>query len=95
MAWATGQVSGTNVSIPLCQVPGGPCTVLLSNLGTVTAYYGAGTVVTTSNGVPLATGAVHYLTGYQGGGTPLQMITANATATVGFVVSSAPGATGL
>jgi hypothetical protein len=70
--------------------------VLLTNLGTVTAYYGAGTVVTTGNGVPLPTAAVHYLTGYAGNpGTPLQMVTANATATIGFVVSSSPGATGL
>jgi hypothetical protein len=95
MAIVTGQASGTNVSIVLCQVPPGPCSVLLQNNGTVTAFYGAGSTVTTANGVPLPTGVTHTFQCFQGPGTPLSMITANATATVGFVVSSAPGATGL
>jgi hypothetical protein len=92
----TGQTSGTNVSIPLCQIPPGPTHTVLSSAGTVTAYYGAGTVVTTSNGVPIASGAVHYLEGFAGSpGTQLEMITAGGQASVGFVVSSASGGTGI
>ena len=80
----------------LVTLPAGPAAVTLANVGTVTAYFGAGTAVTTSNGFPLVTaGYPVSVAGYPGGGAvPLSVITAGGSAPVAYVISTASGGTG-
>lgn len=88
-------VSGSATA--LCVLPPGPCTVVLSNVGTATAYVGpGGTAVTTSNGFPVPSGSYPVVfPGYPGGaGAVLSCITTSGSASVGFIVSSASGGTG-
>lgn len=96
---STGQALAGTAPLTLLLVPPGPASVLLVNAGTVTAYYAVGTATTvsTANGVPLPSGAAQTITAYQGdGGIPLSVVTDSGTAvTIGFVVSTAAGGTGL
>ena len=97
---STGQVttSGGTVST-LVTVPPGPCLVILSSdpASAATAYIGitpaaaAGTLASLSstNGIPLASGAQMTFPGYPGGrGAALSVIAAGTlSATVGWLIS--------
>jgi hypothetical protein len=69
-------------------VPAGPCDVVITNGGTALVYIGEVTtgMVTTSNGLPLASGGVMSFLCYQGspGGT-LEVITTAGSATLGVL----------
>jgi hypothetical protein len=90
-----GQVTAGTASALLCHVPAGPCQVVLSNAGTVAAFVGFGTAVTSSNGFPVPSGQVAPFPGFPGGaGQQLAVVTAAGSAPVGWLVSSASGGTG-
>lgn len=91
----TGQVtvSGGSAS-SLCQVPPGPCVVVLSSdpASAATAYVGvtpSGGSLSSANGIPLASGASLTFPGYgAAGGASLSVVAAGtASATVGWLVS--------
>ena len=80
-------------------IPPGPCTVLLSNLGTAsTVYVGiGGTAVTSAQGFPVPSGLVPPVTipGYQGSqGGPLYAVAGAGTAVLAWVISTPSGQTG-
>jgi hypothetical protein len=98
MAVSTGQVTAGSGSALLCIMPPGPCSVSVSNAGTAQVWVAAGSVASTGNGFPVPSGLVVTFTGYQGGGSPLSVVTGAGSATaatVGFFVSSPSGQTGL
>ena len=94
----SGQVtaSGTASSV-LCQMPPGPCLVLLSSdpASAATAYVGVtpatGGTLSSSNGYPLAAGAQMTFAGYPSDrGSSLSVVAAGtASAIVGWLVSRA------
>jgi hypothetical protein len=94
----TGQVTAGTTSSALCQMPPGPCTLVVSNpSSSVIVYVGpGGTALTTGNGFPVPAGQSAAWAGYQGDkGAALNVIAASGTAnTVGFLISSATGQTG-
>lgn len=92
---STGQVttSGGTVST-LVTVPPGPCQVILSSdpASAATAYIGpavTGGTLTSSNGIPLASGAQMTFPGYPSArGATLNIIAAGtASATIGWLIS--------
>jgi len=88
--------AGTAVST-LCVVPAGPCMAVISNPSSVTVYFGNGTGVTTGNGMPVPAGQSVAFACYQGdkGGT-LSVVAASGTGnSVGWLISSATGQTGI
>jgi hypothetical protein len=94
----TGQVSAGTAVANLVRMPPGPCMVVVTNPGTVTAYVGPGTSLSSSNGMPVPAGQSLTWAGYQGGhGAQLQVVASSGTAssTVAFLVSTATGDTGL
>ena len=95
----TGQATAGTAPSVLCTVPAGPCTVLISNAGTASpVWIGAGTAVTAGNGFPVPSGAVSPVTfpGYPASpATPLSVVCSSGSASVGFLISSASGGTGL
>jgi hypothetical protein len=92
----TGQVtvSGGSAS-SLCTVPPGPCVVVLSSdpASAATAYVGVtpgtGGTLSSSNGIPLASGASLTFPGYGAAtGASLSVVAAGtASATIGWLVS--------
>lgn len=96
--FVTGQVSAGTASVTLCQMPPGPCMLVVSNPSSVTVYFGpGGTALTAGNGFPVPSGQSATWAGYQGNrGAALSVIAASGTANaVGFLISSATGQTGL
>lgn len=92
---STGQVSVGTASATLCRVPPGPCSVVITNAGTVTAYAGAGTAVTSTNGMPIPSGIAVPFAGLMGDlGSPIAICTAAGSATLGFLISTSTGQTG-
>ena len=91
----TAQVVGSATASRLCQVPPGPCTVVISNGGTATVYVGEVTTgtATTTNAMPIASGGIVSFSGFAGSpGGALQVVTAvGGSATVGALVSSSYG----
>lgn len=88
----SGQVTASGSASTLCLVPPGPCTVILANSGTATAWVGfltGGGTQTASNSFPLSTsGYPVSFPGYAGGhGGTLSVITASGSTSVGFIVS--------
>ena len=102
MALITSQVSAGTATSSFV-VPPGPCLVTLSNGGSVTAYFTAGNAnvaaggtLTTSQGVPVPSGAALSFATYQGDlGAVCSLITASGTAAVGVIISTPSGGTGL
>lgn len=105
---AIGQVSAVGTATThLCNVPAGPCLVTITNDSgsTGSAYVGitpaasAGTLqaLSSSNGMPIPSGQIATFANYKGSpGASLSVITSGTlTASVGFLVSSASGGTGL
>jgi hypothetical protein len=95
--FATGQVTAGTAVATLCQMPPGPCMLVVSNPSSVTVYFGpGGTALTTGNGFPVPSGQSAAWAGYQGDkGAALSVIAASGTAnSVGFLISSATGQTG-
>lgn len=94
MAVSTGQVVGSAIASHLCQIPPGPCQVILSNIGTGIAYIGVvstGTV-TVSNGCPMPSGSTFTFQGFQGSpGYNLEVIVPAGTATLGVLTSTSYG----
>jgi hypothetical protein len=101
----TGQVTIGTASSVLCLVPPGPCTVVLSNIGTASPVWvgagtavvagAAGTAVGSGNGFPVPSGAPVAFTGYRGGaGTTLVAACSSGSASVGYLISTATGQTG-
>ena len=98
MAVSTGNAVAGSASAVLCIMPPGPCSVSVSNAGTAQVWIAAGSVATTASGFPVPSGQVVNFTGYQGGGSPLSVVTGTGSATaatVRFFVSSPSGQTGL
>ena len=102
----TGQVTIGTASTTLCLVPPGPCMVVLSNNGTASpVWVGAGTAVIAGvagtaagagNGFPVPSGAPVAFAGYQGGkGATLVAACSSGSASVGYLISTATGQTGL
>jgi hypothetical protein len=95
--FVTSQVTAGTASSTLCQMPPGPCMLVVSNASSVTVYFGpGGTALTTGNGMPVPAGQSVAWAGYQGNkGAALSVIAASGTAnSVGFLISSATGQTG-
>jgi hypothetical protein len=92
-----GQGSISTAAKLLCAVPPGPGALVLSNAGTASpAYVGMGTGVTTTNGLPVPSGAVPVVIPLYPGnaGGSLYACTASGFAYVGWMVSTATGGTG-
>jgi len=97
MSLSTRQVTAGTNSVALVTVPPGPCQLIISNGGSVTAWVAAGTAAaTTSNGVPVAAGAQVAINAFQGSfGSALQVICPGGTNTsLGYMLSTATGGTG-
>ena len=97
----SGQAQAGTASGLLCNIPPGPCTVILSNAGTAATVWAGmtGTVVagqgTASNGFPLPSGVPIAIPVYKGSsGGVLNCVTQSGTASVGWMVSTAYGQTG-
>ena len=92
MALVTGQyIAGTVATVLFAQPPGPSVVTITSDTAsTSTAFLGAGTAVTSTNGVPLIPGgAISWATYPNSGGGPVSVITtASNAATVGWVISS-------
>ena len=92
MGLITGQyIAGTAATVIFNQPPGSSVvTVTSDTASTATAYLGAGTVVTSTNGVPLVSGgAVSWATYPGSAGGPVSVVTTGSSAaTVGWVISS-------
>lgn len=94
MGLSTGQVIVPAGGTVLCNIPAGPCDVVITNSGTATIYIGAGgTAVTTTGGMPLPSGGFMPFSGYPGSpGAVLRAIaSAGGSATVGFLISTSAG----
>jgi hypothetical protein len=88
----TGQGSVGTASTVLFTEPPGPSVVTLSSgtASTGTAYIGAGSAVTTSNGAPLNPGGALTWATYEGSqGSPVSAVAAGSGVTVGWVISTA------
>lgn len=93
----TGQVTAGTATGTLCQMPPGPCMLVVSNPSSVTVYVGpGGSVLSAGNGFPVPAGQSVAWAGYQGDkGAALSVVAASGTAnSVGFLISSATGQTG-
>ena len=102
----TGQVTIGTASTTLVVVPPGPCMVVLSNNGTASPVWvgagatvvagTAGTAVGSGNGFPVPSGAPVAFAGYQGDkGSTLVAATSSGVASVGYLISTATGQTGI
>jgi hypothetical protein len=97
-----GQASAVGTAAThLCNVPAGPCLVVITNdsASTGSAYVGAvatGGSLSSSNGMPVPSGQIATFANYKGSpAASLSVITSGTfTASVGFLVSSASGGTG-
>ena len=90
MALITGQFTVGTAATVLFTGPPGPAVVTVTSdtASTSTAYLGAGTAVTASNGVPLVPGgAVSWAAYPNSKGSQVSAITASSTATIGWVIS--------
>lgn len=92
-----GQVTAGTASALLGPgVPPGPCSVVLSNAGSVTVFVGFGTSATVSDGFPVPSGQVAPFAGWQGSkGSPLSVVTSSGSAVTGWLVSTPSGGTGV
>lgn len=90
------QVQAGTVVTALCTVPPGPCMVVVTSLGPGTAFIGAGSGVTASNGLPLPPLVPVPVVGYQGSGpgTLSVICSAGGSASVGWMISRPSGGTG-
>jgi hypothetical protein len=88
----TGQYTASTVATVIFTQPPGPSVVTITSdtASTSTAFLGAGTAVTSTNGVPLVPGgAISWATYTSSAGAPVSVITtASSAATVGWVISS-------
>jgi hypothetical protein len=91
--FSSGQATVGTATALVCPVPPGACNITLINVGTATAYVGAGgTAVTSTGGMPVPSGATFRFTRYPGsGGGSIIAAVAAGSATIGFFVSSAHG----
>ena len=99
-----GQVTAGTAATHLCNVPGGPCLVTITNdsASAGTAYVGitpVGTAqtFTTSNGIPVPAGQSLVFANYKSSPpASLSVTSASTVATnVGFLISTSSGGTGL
>ena len=92
MGLVTGQYTASTVATAIFTQPPGPSVVTVTSdtASTATAFLGAGTAVTSSNGVPLVPGgAISWATYTSSAGTPVSVITTGSSAaTIGWVISS-------
>jgi hypothetical protein len=92
MALITGQFTAGTIATTIFTVPPGPAviTVTSDTASTATAFLGAGTTVTSANGVPLVSGGAVSWAAYLGSkGSPVSVITTGSSAaTIGWVISS-------
>lgn len=92
MALITGQYTASTVATTIFIQPPGPSVVTITSdtASTATAFLGAGTAVTSTNGVPLVSGGAVSWATYQGsrGGPVSAITTASSAATIGWVISS-------
>jgi hypothetical protein len=88
----TGQYTASTVATVIFTQPPGPSVVTVTSdtASTSTAYLGAGTAVTSANGVPLVSGGAVSWATYKGSrGGPVSVITtASSAATVGWILST-------
>ena len=83
-------VAVTGSAKPVCTIPPGSCSVVLSCTGSETAYIGTGSGVTTSNGFPLPAGQTVTFQGYTGSaGSQLYVIGASTGSNLGVIISTA------
>lgn len=91
MGLVTGQYTAGTVSTVIFSQPPGRSviTVTSDTASTSTAYLGAGTAVTSANGIPLVPGGAISWAAYDtSGGSPVSVITtASSAATVGWIIS--------
>jgi hypothetical protein len=91
VALSFSQVAVTSSEGPLCTVPPGPCTVIITN-GSVTAadivYVGTGSGVSASNGVPVPAGAVVPVPCLQGSPGGVLYAVGVASTPVGVIIST-------
>jgi hypothetical protein len=104
-----GQVTIGTVATHLCNVPGGPCLVTVTNdsgsaasayLGITgapgTAAGGTPATVTTTNSIPVPAGTSLVFANYKSSpGASLSVISSGSAVTVGFLISTSAGGTGL
>ena len=92
MGLITGQYVAGTVATVIFRQPPGPSVVTITSdtASTATAFLGAGTVVTSVNGVPLIPGgAISWATYRSSAGGPVSVITSGSSAaTVGWVIST-------
>jgi hypothetical protein len=92
MALITGQFTAGTTSVILFTQPAGPAVVTVTSgtASTATAWIGAGSAVTSSNGYPLAPGAAVSWAAYAGSRmSPVSAITtASSAATLAWIISS-------
>jgi hypothetical protein len=92
MGLVTGQYIASTVATVMFTQPPGPSVVTVTSdtASTATAYLGAGTVVTATNGIPLVPGGAISWATYQGsaGGPVAVITTASSAATTGWIISS-------
>ena len=90
MAISSGNVT-PGASAPLCTIPPGPCTVLISNTSGVTVYVTAGVAATAANGFAIPTTAppVEIPTYAGSRAVPLNVFTAGSpTGVVSWMIST-------
>lgn len=92
MGLVTGQYTPGSVATAIFTQPPGNSVVTVTSdtASTSTVYLGAGTTVTTANGIPLVPGgAISWATYTSSAGTPVSVIGGAATAaTIGWIISS-------
>ena len=100
MSVTSGQAQAGTAPSLLVSVPAGPCTVIVTNGGAASPVWAsfAGTVTAGlgGNGFPLPSGVPVAIPVYRGSlGGVLNMVTSSGSASVGWVLSTATGQTGI
>lgn len=93
MAIVTGQkATATSAAVPVCVMPPGPCTVVLTNANSTAAniiWIGTGSGVTAANGSPVPASQSVTITGHAGSaGATIYAIAGASTPVLGYVIST-------
>ena len=93
MAIVTGQVAtATSAAVPVCTIPPGACTVVLTNANSTaanTVWIGTATGVTAANGSPVPASGSVTIHGYPGSaGATIYAIAGASTPVIGYVIST-------
>ena len=98
MAFTGNQGTVGATAVLLCQIPTGPASLLLSNLGTATpVYVGQGTNLSATNGFPVPSGVTPVVIPLYGGTAAgaMYVVTAGVSAGAGKIAWILTSATGI